>query len=315
MTELKTGTSGYISSEEAKESAVPSKLTTTHAPTTTKQPPSVFGWLSPLNNPETWRRAPMYKPPKDVDIARAQKEIDSIVGVTRENRSIIKLAWNGDRRYWLKFYASWDALGRPNAPLVERPLVRRGAILDGKRLVRDIFPPRWLLLIRLEPEQYAATWKQESYFFAPEINAYKQIRPDEPPKEFWLPYATIARHTDYCCGIAEKNKRRCYGEYAPPSYVFDNLGEQKRACEKLGLKDSPFQMIDAETASEIADENNGYLDEIRQMEIESEVYAENPLALIGIVPSIKADVDAKKAGQIVRDFYDREIQKTAKLIK
>lgn len=271
--------------------------------------------LHPLDDPQVWLNNPMYAAPSEVDLVRAQSEIDSIVGTTRGNEPIIKVVWNGDRRYWLKFFMSWNASGMPDKAVVRRPLVRYKALRDNNRkLVRDVFPPRFLLLSRIEPEQFASTWKQDSYVFAPEINRLKQIRPSEPPSVLWLWYATIARHTDYCCATAARNKERCYGDYAPPSYCLDALGQQVKACAKSGLDNNPFKDVDASIVQDIADENNGYVGELMQLQVEAETYIENPLALLGVHGSLKADIDPKRAKQIVKDFYDKEIQETAKLI-
>jgi hypothetical protein len=272
--------------------------------------------IHPLDDQQIWLNEPMFAHPAHVDIKRAQADIDAIIGVTRDNQPIMKLVWNGDRNYWLEYFMEWNSIGQPTAPAFKRPLVRYKAFRDiNKKLVRDVFPPRWLILARIEREQYFDVWKDDSYFFAPEINGFKQIRPDVPPKDFYLWFATIAKHNDYCCETAEHKGNRCYGQYADPSFFLPYLGEQKRAIEKTGAKNNPFAELDADDFRYIQDENTGYNEEIAQLEIDAQIYMENPYALLGLIPSLKAEVSGKQAEQIVRDYFDKELNETSKLIK
>jgi hypothetical protein len=271
--------------------------------------------LHPLDDPEEWKRVGSYQHPADINIVQEQKWIDQLMGTTHDNQPIYKLVWNGDRNYWYEFFVQWDALGRPTAPPLQRPRIRYKVLRDPvtNRPVRDVFPPRWLILTRLEPEQYAHSWKKESYSFAPEIGTYKQIRPDEPPSVFWLWYATIARHTAHCCTTANKERRKCYGRYAPPSYAREMLTLQHQADLEGGTR-SVYEKITGGFASEIEDENTGYAFEMAELQVESEVFIENPMALLGVEGSLRADVDLKQARQMVKDFYDREIEEQAKLL-
>lgn len=268
--------------------------------------------LHPYDDKDVWRTESAYAPPASIDIAKEQKWIDSMMGVTRNNESIYKLVWNGDREYWHQYYDKWNGLGQPTAPIVRRPRIRYKALRDPltRAVIRDVFPPRWLILTRLEREQFADNWKQDSYVFAPEINTYKQIRPDEPPEVMWLWYATIARHTDYCCMVAENNSERCFGEYAPPSYIRHTLGMQSVA-DKADKSRSAFARIDSAFVSELEQHITGYEQELADTQVESQVFIENPMALLGIAASLKADVNLQSARQIVKNFYDREIDKQA----
>jgi hypothetical protein len=272
--------------------------------------------LHALDDPEVWRSEPAYAPPADIDIKAEQKWIDDMMGTTRNGESIYKLVWNGDQRFWYEFYMQWNVLGKPTAPLVQRPRVRYKILRDPKtgQILRDVFPPRWLILTRLEPEQYADTWKQESFVWAPEINTYKQIRPDEPPKVFWLWYATIATHNGFCCTEKRANQELCYGMYAPPRALYDVLGGQKRADDAAGVR-NVFQKIDSSFIGEIEDENTGYKLEIAELEVEKAIFMENPMALLGVHAAMKASIDDHKtAERIVKDYYDRQIQERSKLI-
>lgn len=271
--------------------------------------------LHALDDPAVWLRSPAYDPPADVDINAVQKWIDSMMGTTHDGESIYKLIWNGDRRYWYRFYMQWDALGRPTAPPVERPLIRYKVLRDTNgRAVKDIFPPRWLIMTRLEPHQYADNYKAESYIYAPEIRCNKQIRPDEPPKVFWLWWGTVASHGDYCCATADKNKRMCFGKYISPYQFGEQLGQQRLADLSAGTR-SVYQNIDRSFAGEIEDENTGYKLEMAELEAEAQIFIENPMALLGLEQTARVGIDDHKtARQIVKDIYDKQIQEHSKLI-
>lgn len=271
--------------------------------------------LHPLDDPRVWLAEAAYLPPADVDIVQTQKWIDSLMGTTRDGESIYKLVWNGNRDYWTEYFLHVNNLGQPNAPVTKRPLVRYKGFRDLKtrKLVRDVFPPRWLILTRLEPEQFADTWKQESWFFDPQIGCMRQLRPDEPPKVFWLWYATIAKHNAYCCKTKELNYEKCYGEYVPPNYARELLENQRKSDLAEGVR-SVFQKIDSSFRSEIEDENTGYALEMAELEADSAIYMENPMALLGIEATLKADVNGKQAEQIVKEYYDRQKQAKSKEI-
>lgn len=265
--------------------------------------------VHPLNNPDEWRREAMYvPPPSNIDIVQEQKWIDSLMGVTRNNESIYKLVWNGDRKYWHQFYMKWNVLGQPIEEPMRRPLIRYKVIRDADgQPVRDVFPPRWLILTRLEPEQYADTWKRESFVWDNGIRAMKQIRPDEPPKVFWLWYGTIAEHNSFCCAKRNRNFQHCFGDYAPPKAYRPILEQQHKADLAAGTR-SVFEKIDSDFVADIMDQYTGYNAELRELEIEREIYMENPYALLGIHGSLAADADLPKARRMVKEFYDRQMQ-------
>lgn len=271
--------------------------------------------LHAYDDPDIWLKEPAYNAPADVDIVQEQKWIDSLMGTTRDNQSIYKLVWNGDRNFWYQFFLGpWNSLGKPMAPVVRRPRIRYKVLRDPitRAIQQDVFPPRWVILTRLEPEQFP-NYKQESYSWAPEINGYKQIRPDEPPDVFWLWYATIARHTDYCCATAQKNQKHCYGKYVAPGYAREMLQMQRQADLAAGVR-SVYQQVDSSFADEIADQYTGYTYEMEQLKVEAEVFIENPMALLGVEASLRAGVNAKEARQMVKEFYDREAQEQSKLL-
>ena len=269
-----------------------------------------------LDDPDEWLREPAYAAPAEIDIIQAQKEIDAMMGTTRNGESIYKLVWNGDKNFWYQFFMEWDGSGQPSAPVTLRPRVRYKALRDPvtRKLIRDVFPPRWLVLTRIEKEQYAETWARESWVWAHEINAPKLIRPDEPPPVFWVHFATIGTHSNYCCRTKEKNQELCFGEYAPPRALYPVLGEQKRADAAAGNL-SPFEKVNPSFISELEDLQTGYRLELEELQVEARIALANPMAAIGIEASMRAGIDTPaQAEKFIKEFYDRQIQEQAKLI-
>lgn len=268
----------------------------------------------PLDDPNEWARTPMYRPPSSVDIKKEQERINKISGVTLKGDPIYTLVWSGDRRYWDQFYTEWDALGRPRKEPERWPLVRYKALRDsnGKK-IRDVFPPRWLILARIEKPQYEETWKRESWVYAPEIGTYKMIRPDTPPDVFYFWFATIASHSDHCCGLRRKESKMCYGRYAPPAAIHSVLRSQVKADRTA--KHKAFEKVDLSTIMEMADEYTGYRYELHQLQASTEIFIENPLGLIGPAAMQAANIDTPaKARKLVSEFLDREIQQAAKKV-
>lgn len=261
----------------------------------------------PLNDPEQWALEPAYYPPSDINVAQCQKEIDQIYGTTRDGQPIMKLVWSGDRSFWHEVFMQWNGLGKPSAPPVRRPRLRYKTIRDDLgRLVRDVFPPRWLILTRLEPEQYADSYAAESYFFDPGIRCMKQIRPDEVPEVYWLWFMTVADHNGHCCTVARNNRELCYGKYAAPQHVYEILGRQREADAKANIH-SPFEKVSGQFIQQIENRHNNYFYEIAKLKAEAEIYIENPLALIGTQVAYAKDLSHKQAQQMVKDYYEKQI--------
>lgn len=213
------------------------------------------------------------------EVAAVQSEIDSIIGLTRDNKQILKLVWNGDRAFWEELYMDWDLCGKP-VRTVKRPLVLYKSILneDGSKLIRDVFVPRWLLLQRSEPETYARTWEQYSYMTSPkltedvweEISGAKVLvkrprkilfRPPVPPKDGWYrKFQTIARHENGCCQEAAKLKINCFGEYAHPKHAFADLRMIADARKRDGVREQPFA-TPREVHREIYNGDNNYINQ------------------------------------------------------
>ena len=197
-----------------------------------------------LDDPEQWDGL-SFDPPDSVDVAQIQREIDSIVGTTRGNQ-IVRLVWNGDKRYWRTIVREWDVTGVP-VEYVKRPIVLFRSIYGSHRKwERDVFVPRWLLLTRIEPEQYVPGWERSSKIWDPERNRYIQIKPPTPPDEWYEWFMTIAEHGPTCCMDAEPYK--CYGKYAPPRASFPELYKIMEGVDRLNLKNDPFASPDSLTS-------------------------------------------------------------------
>jgi hypothetical protein len=262
-----------------------------------------------MDDPDVWLEHPMHSPPADIDIAREQEAIDRIYGTAREGASIMKLVWSGDKSFWHEFHNTWDGYGKPLS--TERyPQIRYKVLRDevtGEK-VRDVFPPRWLIMCRLEPEQYEKSWVKEAMVYDSSIKCHKPIRPLEIPPVFWLWWSTIARHSDYCCGTKRKENKKCFGEYAPPAQIHQVLFDQKEALKNEPSR-NPYAAVDAAEAFDTADFQTGYKYELIDTLAAKRIYMENPFGLIGVAAAQKANISTfKQAQSVVREYFDRKIQ-------
>jgi hypothetical protein len=181
---------------------------------------------SALNNPFDWiKEGAFMSPLSEAEELIVQQAIDGIIGVTRDNKSICKLVWNGDVRYWKQFYDDWDEYGNIRGELQRRPWVLFRSIFDGTtdEFIRDSFPPRYLLLTRLEPEQYADTWVETAYIWCPERKRNVQVRPTALPDDYYLWFRTISEHHTGCCQVAAGRDMDCFGHYAHPGSCLEEL--------------------------------------------------------------------------------------------
>lgn len=204
-----------------------------------------------LDNPMMWLRSASYEPPVSrEEIARVQGEIDSIIGVTRDNKSIAKLVWNGDVEHWKQVYDDWDQYGKPVGGLKRRPWVLYKSIYDdADRFVRDAFVPRFIILSRLEPEQYADTWQFNAHFYEPTRGLKVQYKPLEPPKDFYLFFMTVAEHRAGCCQRAAQDDAHCYGLYAHPGQCLDEMRRARKWIDEMKMPaNTPFDSPDAVAA-------------------------------------------------------------------
>lgn len=276
--------------------------------------------IAPINDPNSWS-SPAHDAPRDVDVAAIQKEIDSIIGLTRNNESQAKLVWNGDRRYWRTIYTDWNAMGEPTE-VVERPIVLHRTVRDKDgKFVRDEFPPRWLVLIRREKEQYAPTWERDSKIFIPDeepklvmtpnerasratAGRWVRVKPTTPPENWYRWFMTIADHDSECCRTAAREYRSCYGNYASPRKCLKELqlaAEDRRQREAQGEKTQPFVEPDRLTEKLLENSVNNYGAQCIHR------FNERASRLIDSIPF--ADVR-----QVIRAERDKELERLTKQI-
>lgn len=267
-----------------------------------------------LNDPNTWEKYQAFEEPlSPEEIENVQKDIDAIVGQTRDNKSIAKLVWNGDVRYWKVLHDAWDTAGEPISTY-KRPQILYKAVFDGEIYLHDAFPPRWLILTRLEPEQYAADWARESMFLHPDLGKMVQILPSECPKERHLYYMTIATHVNECCQRAAEQNRNCFGLYAHPRACLDELRRARRSLEAAGMWEShPFDSPDMWTRRERERGNHNYIENaLKQFRLQRErAIEETPFAITSPRQFI-ASPDLVELRKTLREAAKRDEEKLEK---
>ncbi len=163
--------------------------------------------IDALNDARAWSSPAFSAPLSKEQTAEVQLEIDSIIGTTRGNRSIAKLVWNGDVDHWKTVATDWNSANEVTG-WKKRPIVLyRSVYGPNRKLIRDEFPPRWLILTRIEPEQYHDSWKRDARIFDPTRGALIQIKPDEPPHDGCY-------QRDY--EIPRRGRRRCRTDLCRP---------------------------------------------------------------------------------------------------
>lgn len=154
---------------------------------------------------------PEMRPPASFsaeDVTRYQRQIDSIVG-TSKGKSIIKLAWAPSELRWRPYnMVSGEALG------YTFPIFIAGWDEFGV----EIAAPRWVLLERAEPEQYAPGWTAQRYMmFKGDVWDAKGPCPDERYTEL----RCHGYHDTNCCPCRGYQcvceDVGCWGLYADPN--------------------------------------------------------------------------------------------------
>lgn len=136
-----------------------------------------------------------------------QRRLDQTTGVS----GAVTLKWAPD---WQVFKAR--AIGES---IDEETTPAQSALTDARG--RSVAPPRWMLVERIEPEQYVRDWDRNRWFNDPRDGRLHDLRGPCPSKYFrW--YMTIAAHDYRCCELRHANNFVCWGYYKPP-------GEQELA--------------------------------------------------------------------------------------
>ena len=247
----------------------------------------------PFDSFSEWPGQRWETPPwSDKQIADFQKKLDSAFGA--ENAII--LAWSGQAQYWDSFFEDWTRVGDvdfPKGNLTPKPI-----LLWAQFPVNDydffyVFPPRFLLLERLDRSQYEEGWEEVSWVTVEGIK--RRIRSETPPPSMYKVLRTIAEHEqtqligEYppCCRHWNEGFQRiCYGKYRPPSDL--DLAFVRNIRENMD-KDGVVQRNDAERSAKVianaAESTRHYMKSAAMARTRSvnEMILDDPMAYIGDV--------------------------------
>lgn len=147
-------------------------------------------------------------PPRGFDRAAYQKRIDDLVG-TRDGRSIMKLAWGPEERRWMPHRMEDEPQG------YIFPIFCNGKDADGELTC----PDRWVLLERIEPQQFAPTWELGRYSrYDGSMWDWKGPLPDEK----YIELRAHCYHDGKCCPclgnecVCGEKYAHCWGKYVEP---------------------------------------------------------------------------------------------------
>lgn len=163
---------------------------------------------------ETWIRGGFETPPWPKEkIAEFQKRIDSAFGA----ENAIVLVWSGDRSYG-------DAFLNEKGELERKPILLFAETKIDETTYHYTSAPRWVLMEVHHGSQLEDSWEEASYI-TDQHGACHRIRPEKPPKYFYVHLRTIAKHDipvnsglmPQCCANMAAQKRICYGKFKDPS--------------------------------------------------------------------------------------------------
>jgi len=271
-----------------------------------------------LNNPDSWVQGLDYSAPESKEyLAMVQKELDSVLGVTRDNKSIAKIVWNGDTSFWKEIFIDWDLYGRPTEK-IKRPFVLYKSVFtnDGK-FVKDVFVPRYIVLTRLEPEQYALDWEQSTRFYCPERQRTVPFRPAIPPTDVYVWFATIANHSLGCCQRSAKVGVSCYGTYADPMKFVEVARQIRKGMEFIKQpENSPFDSPSAIERRLRERQNENYEDQAlrRFTERASHILLEDPFLAVSDETLVKG-ASVKDIHREAKENVERATEQFAKKLR
>jgi hypothetical protein len=265
-----------------------------------KQQPFINNKVHPFDDLDNWGHDWTNKPPlAKHEIEDWQKRFDRAFGLNRNGKSCFKLVWNGDRSQWWKYAYDWDSYGK-GIKWELRPRILWKKVELGNGDYVDLFPPRWLILMRIEPEQYGAQWKDESWIWDPKRRQRKQIRDDEVPKAFWETVMVIGEHDKFCCDAFDGE---CFGVFRNPNDTDLNWLHARKQEFEAGVQ-SPYENLNARTESQISSfVKDYYRQQYQKMPASTEIVIENAGEYL------KPLMDF--TGQKFSDREQKEIVKTA----
>lgn len=184
---------------------------------------NVSSYREILNTPSAWWPA-MRRPDGwgDLLLGYWQEQIDGIIGTTN-GRPRLQLRWGPEVMRWRPALVGEGAYDFPDWTC-------------GFTHGQPVAVPRWVLMERCEPEQYANGWESHRRLFFD--NRWHDIR-GPMPQERYTKCFMHAVHEDGCClqaRVAEGNA--CYGCYVEPN---DELLDWVRERWALTLADSDVQ--------------------------------------------------------------------------
>lgn len=232
--------------------------------------------VHPYNNIADWLDSDFSEPPKNAAWQKKfQQKIDDTFGV----KGAIVLAWSGDKRFWVdEFYTNWFQNGQPKLESLEKkPIILWAKIPQGKYDYVYVSPPRWLLLERLHPEQYAPNWKNSCFVTdAAMTSGKKQARPLTPPKEYFVHWRTLGEHEHgtvrgdppCCARVKQINANACcFGKYRPP-YEQDLIAIRKfRDWRNEVNAQRADQPISAKSLQSVSSMTKAYFEEAKRAEL------------------------------------------------
>lgn len=157
-----------------------------------------------LDNPKRWEVG--MRPPA-FSVLAYQRRLDQITGVP----GAMVLKWCPD---WQVFKSR--TIGES---VDEETTPAQSALTDSTG--RTVAPPRWMIVERIEPEQYVPGWETNRWFNDPRDRQLWDLRGPCPP-EYFRHYITVAAHDRLCCQQRHANNFACWGYYKHP-------GEQELA--------------------------------------------------------------------------------------
>ena len=164
--------------------------------------------ITPRDGAESWQ--PDEPAPSNFNQAAFQQHIDQITG-TRDGRSLIKLVWAPSEKRWSPHPHGDEPVG------YQFPIFVAYTTADGVHVAA----PRWVLLERIEPEQFAPTWEASRYTREDDGRLWDWKGPC--PSEYYAELRCITSHDGLCCPCLGDTCEcgidydHCWGRYIEPS--------------------------------------------------------------------------------------------------
>lgn len=190
-----------------------------------------------FDHEDKWVSAGIHVAPTDFDQKRYQKQIDKICGLSSEGYSIVRVKWAWECRK--RINSEWDEFGNATKSEWRQTYCALTLPVDENDTV-DIAPPRWVLEMRYEPEQYEHSWELTRYrhdalscrrchnrtvgLVENSTSCVQRDLAGPPPREGWyaaLPkIGVVAEHNrdGKCCqSLWDEDRQVCWGRYRIPT--------------------------------------------------------------------------------------------------